>query len=620
MTKKQRRLLKRIIISAVLLAAIFMLDTLLLSRLSIFVSLLAYLIPYIIIGYDILRKSVLNIINGNVFDENLLMSIATLGALLIGFLPNSEAQFVEAVFVMLFYQVGELFQSIAVEKSRRSISELMKLYPDTALVWREGRYVEVEPDEICVGEQILVNPGDKIALDGKVISGNSTLNTVALTGEAVPRVVTVGDVVLSGCINMSGVLTILVTKPFCESTVSKILALVEESTEKKAKAENFLTKFARWYTPMVVIAALALAIITPVFAGNFLKWLSRALTFLIVSCPCALVVSVPLSFFSGIGRASKSGILIKGSNYIEALAKVETAVFDKTGTLTKGEFTITEISPAENFSAERLIKLAAAAERHSNHPIALSLKEICAWADSLSVCDVTEIAGCGISATVDGVQVKVGNSKIIGAKVEQNETGSAVYVAVDGQYAGKIVLSDSVKPEAFTLIGKLKSCGVKRTVMLTGDKHHTAKAVADLLGIDEFDCELLPADKVARVETLMSNLAKGGTLCFVGDGINDAPVLSRADIGITMGALGSDAAIEAGDIVIMNDDPSKLVSAIKISKKTMRIVKQNIWFALMIKLFTLLLCAVGVTSMGLAVFADVGVLILAILNATRAYI
>lgn len=620
MTKRQSKLLKRIIISAALLAAVFAVDTLWLNRISTFASLTAYLIPYIIIGYDILRKSVLNIINGNVFDENLLMTVATLGALSIGFLPSSEAQFVEAVFVMLFYQVGELFQSIAVEKSRRSISELMKLCPDTALVWRNGKYVEVEPDEICVGELILVNPGDKIALDGKVISGKSTLNTAALTGEALPREVTVGDAVLSGCINMSGVLTIEVAKPFEESTVSKILALVEDATEKKAKTENFLTKFARWYTPLVVIAATVLAIITPLFVGDFLKWLSRALTFLIVSCPCALVVSVPLSFFSGIGRASKTGILIKGSNYIEALAKIETAVFDKTGTLTKGEFTITDIVPEKNFSAERLLELAATAERHSNHPIALSLKGMCATSDSLEVCDVTEIAGCGVSASVDGLRVKVGNSNILGSEVEQSESGVTVYVTVNEQYAGKIVLSDTLKPESLRLVEHLKLCGVKRTVMLTGDRLRSAKAVADALGIGEFECELLPADKVERVESLMSQLSKKGTLCFVGDGINDAPVLTRADIGVTMGALGSDAAIEAGDIVIMNDDPLKLVDAIKLSRKTMSIVKENIWFALSIKLITLLLCAFGITAMWMAVFADVGVLILAILNATRAYI
>lgn len=613
MSKKQKRILARIIVSALLLAAVYFLPAEGSLRLALF------LLPYGLIGWDVLWRAVRNIARGQVFDENFLMALATVGAFCIGEYP-------EAVFVMLFYQVGELFQSYAVGRSRQSIAALMDIRPDYANVEREGRLLQVDPEEVAVGDYIVVKPGEKIPLDGVVTEGSSAVNTAALTGESLPRDVSPGDAVASGCINQSGLLRIKTTKLFGESTVAKILDLVENSSSKKARAENFITKFARYYTPAVVIAALLLALLPPLILGGgwpvWSAWLNRALIFLVISCPCALVISIPLGFFGGIGGASKAGILVKGSNYLEALARTEILVFDKTGTLTKGTFQVTAVHP-EEISEERLLELAALAESYSDHPISLSLKaayqkEI----DAGRVKNAEELAGRGVRATVDGLTVCAGNSRLMkeaGADwYDCHLTGTVVHVAVEGRYAGHIVISDVVKPDAAEAVADLKRQGIRRTVMLTGDTPVVGEQVGRELGLDEVHAGLLPADKVDWVEALLKQKSPRGKLAFVGDGINDAPVLSRADIGIAMGGLGSDAAIEAADVVLMDDKPSKLSTAIEISKKTLRIVKQNIVFALGIKALVLLLGALGMANMWEAVFADVGVSVIAILNATRA--
>ncbi len=613
MNKKQKRTLARILCSAVLLAAVYFLPVEGLLRLFLF------LVPYAVIGWDVLWRALRNIARGQVFDENFLMALATVGAFCIGEYP-------EAVFVMLFYQVGELFQSYAVGRSRQSIAALMNIRPDYANVERDGQLVQVDPEEVAVGDCIVVKPGEKIPLDGVVTDGSSTVNTAALTGESLPRDVGPGDAVISGCINQSGLLRIKASKVFGESTVAKILDLVENSSSKKAKAENFITKFARYYTPAVVIAALLLAVLPPLFLGGgwpaWSAWINRALIFLVISCPCALVISIPLGFFGGIGGASKAGILVKGSNYLEALARTEILVFDKTGTLTKGAFQVTAVHPGE-LAEERLLELAALAESYSDHPISLSLKaayhqEI----DASRVKEAEELAGRGVRAVVDGLTVCAGNGRLmdeIGADWHDcHLTGTVVHVAVDGVYAGHIVISDVVKPDAAEAVAALKRQGIRRTVMLTGDSPAVGEQVGRELGLDEVHAGLLPAGKVERVEALLKEKSSRGNLAFVGDGINDAPVLSRADIGIAMGGLGSDAAIEAADVVLMDDKPSKISTAIEISKKTLRIVKQNIVFALAIKALVLLLGALGMADMWEAVFADVGVSVLAILNATRA--
>ena len=620
MTKKQKRTLYRIIAAAVTLVAALIAEKLWLYKLPLWVSLLVYLVPYLIIGHDVLLKSVRGLSKGQLFDENFLMAIATVGAMAIGFVPGGEAQFNEAVFVMLFYQVGELFQSIAVGKSRRSISELMDIRPDTANLETPDGVKEVDPEGVAVGDIIVVRPGEKVPLDGEIIEGHSSLDTVALTGESVPRGVGVGDRVISGCVNLSGLLRAKVDRPFGESTVSKILDLVENSSENKSKSENFITRFARWYTPSVVIAAVLLAIIPPLAGlGSFSQWILRALTFLIVSCPCALVISVPLSFFGGIGGASRLGILVKGSNYLEALSKAEIAVFDKTGTLTKGVFRVTQVHPV-GMGEDELLSLAAAAESFSSHPVAVSLRAA-AKADGSVVSDVEELAGKGVRAKVGERTVCAGNEQLmqlIGVSAGKTDAvGTIVHVAVDGKYAGFIVISDELRAGAEKLADTLRSVGIKRAVMLTGDRESAAADVAKRLNITEHHSELLPADKVDWVEKLLKERSEKGRLIFVGDGINDAPVLSRADIGIAMGALGSDAAIEAADVVLMDDDPLKIADAVGISRKTMRIVRENIVFALAVKAAVLILSAVGLTGMYLAVFADVGVAVIAILNAMR---
>ena len=628
MTRKQRKNLYRIIAAAVLLVAATLADVFLLpsgGKWEI-LKLAIYLVPYFVIGYDILWRSAVNISHGQVFDENFLMVVATLGALCIGFFPDTEEQYREAVFVMLFYQVGELFQSVAVGKSRKSISSLMDIRPDCAYIERDGELVPVDPETVAVGDIITVRPGEKIPLDGIVTEGTSDLNTVALTGEADPRAVAAGDAVISGCVNMSGVIKVKVTHTFGESTVSKILELVENSSENKSKSEQFITKFARIYTPAVVIAAVLLAVLPPLvipgsFIANFPTWLIRALTFLVISCPCALVISVPLSFFGGIGGASKKGILIKGSNYLETLSKVKTAVFDKTGTLTKGTFSVTEIHP-ENITEEQLLHLAAHAEAFSNHPIAVSLRNAYGKPVNMdAVADVSEITGRGVKAKVDGKTVYAGNAALMQetglTPAACPAPGTVIHVSYDGKYAGYLLISDTPKETSKAAIAALKECGVERIVMLTGDRKETAEAISKELSIDEYHAGLLPADKVDMVEKLLSENRTDGKLAFVGDGINDAPVLMRADVGIAMGALGSDAAIEAADIVLMDDDPAKIAEAMKISRFTLRIVRQNIVFALAVKAAVLLLGALGLAPMWLAVFADVGVAFLAILNAMR---
>ena len=620
-----RQKLIQIIAAAVLLIAA-VLVTKAFPDLAMWQKLLIFLVPYAAAGFDVLKEAAEHISEGEVFDEDFLMCIATIGALLIGFVPGGEEEFAEAVFVMLFFQVGELFEGIAEGNSERAISQLLDIRPDTANVERDGEVLAVSPEEVSVGETVVIKPGEKVPMDGVVLEGTSSLDTVALTGESVPRDVTAGDPILSGCVNQSGVLRVRVEKEFGESTAAKILDLVQHAGSKKSKSEKFISRFAKIYTPIVVFAAIALAFLPPMltgnFVGNFATWLLRALTFLIVSCPCALVVSVPLAFFGGIGAASKAGILIKGSSYMDALAKADTVVFDKTGTLTKGVFEVTTLHP-EEMDERELLHLAAHVERYSTHPIAVSLRT--AFGDEDDGCKVEraeEIAGHGIRAVVNGRTVCVGNSKMmdaVGAKWKScEEAGTIIHVAVDGVYAGHIHISDVEKPDARKAISDLKALGVGRTVMLTGDRKEVAERVAADLGLDEFHAELLPADKVSRVEELLQNKKENSSLVFVGDGINDAPVLARADIGIAMGAMGSDAAIEAADVVLMDDQPSKIAKAVKISHSTLAIAKQNIVFAIAVKVAILLLAAFGLAPMWLAVFGDTGVLILCVLNSMRA--
>lgn len=580
------------------------------------IELIIFLLSYYIIGRDIVKRAVKNILSGQVFDENFLMTIATIGAFFVGEYP-------EGVAVMLFYQVGELFESYAVDKSRKSITDLMDIYPEYANVKRDGKIIQIDPDEADIGDIIVVKPGEKVPLDCKVISGFTTLDTKALTGESLPREVEVGDILISGCININGVVEAEVIKEFGDSTVTKILELVENASSKKAEAENFITKFARYYTPIVVMCAAALAIIPPLFVGEWSVWIYRALSFLVISCPCALVISIPLSFFGGLGGASKCGVLIKGSNYLEALAKTEIVVFDKTGTLTKGTFRVKEIKNNANYSENEIIKFAAYAESYSNHPISTALKSAYGQnIDNTLIKDVEEIAGHGVKATIDGMIVYAGNAKLmnrINVKFEDIKVaGTVVHIAVNDRYEGCIIISDTVKEDSKAAIDGLRAFNIKHLVMLTGDSKLAGETVANELGIDEVYTELLPGDKVDKVEELFRQKSVSGKLVFVGDGINDAPVLARADIGIAMGGLGSDAAIEAADIVILTDEPSKIAKAVQISKKTLGIVKQNIVFAIGIKVLVLILAAFGIATMWAAVFADVGVAALAILNAMRA--
>ncbi len=615
MTKKQKKQLNRILAAA----ALYILASLLgrFTALPALAILAVYLLCYAVIGWDIIWKAISNIMNGQVFDENFLMTVATIGALFLG-------EYAEGVAVMLFYQVGELFQSYAVSKSRRSISSLMDIRPDYANVLREGEVQEVDPDEVAIGEIIVVKAGERVPLDGVVTEGSSALDTSALTGESLPREVAVGDSVISGCINQTGTLRVEVTKQYAESTVSKILDLVENASNKKSRSEAFITRFARYYTPGVVYAAIALAVLPPILLQQpFSIWVFRALTFLVISCPCALVISVPLSFFGGIGGASKCGVLIKGSNYLEALANTETVVFDKTGTLTKGSFIVSQLYPAEGISAEALLEIAAYAENESNHPISRSIRaaypgEI----DGSRLQNVQEIAGHGVQVTLNGKQVLAGNAKLMAREnipfQPVDEPGTVIYIAEDGRFLGALLIEDEVKPDAAAAIRDLKASGVKKTVMLTGDANAVGQKVAGQLGLDAAYTELLPGDKVEHMERLLAETSETGKLAFVGDGINDAPVLARADIGIAMGGLGSDAAIEAADIVIMTDEPSKIAVAMRISRKTLGIVKQNIVFALGVKFLVLFLGAIGMANMWAAVFADVGVSVIAILNAIRA--
>ncbi len=625
MSKKQKKTLYRILLSALLLIVAALFDRLLIKDFSVWLTLCVYLVPYILIGYDVLAKAGRNLQNGQVFDENFLMALATVGALALGFFPNSEPQYAEAVFVMLFYQTGELFQSIAVGKSRKSIAKLMSICPDVAYIKQGGDLTAVDPDKVSVGEIITVRPGDRVPLDGVVTSGNSSLDTAALTGESVPRDITIGDEIFSGCVNLNGALTVKVTKPFKESTVSRILELVENSSANKSRSESFITKFARIYTPLVVLAAVILAFVPPYFTGGSYfaalpSWLVRALSFLVISCPCALVISVPLSFFGGIGGASKKGILIKGSNCLESLAEVDTVAFDKTGTLTKGTFTVTEVHSKALPEAE-LLQLAALTESYSTHPIASALRKAAGALPECEITNVTETAGHGVSATVNGKSIAVGNEKMMLSvgltPAEFNGIGTVVHVSVDGKYEGFIVISDKIKQTSAEALSLLKSVGISKTVMLTGDREKTAGKIAEALQIDAYLAELLPQDKVTAVEKLKHNLPVKRRLAFVGDGINDAPVLVAADIGIAMGALGSDAAIEAADIVLMDDSLEKIAVAVKIARKTLTIVRQNIAFALGIKGLVLLLSIFGLAPMWLAVFADVGVAVIAILNAMR---
>ena len=615
MTKKQKKMRSRI------LAALAMVVLIQLLPVSGPLRMLLYLAPYFTVGYDILLKALKGIKNRQVFDENFLMAVATVGAILLG-------DFAEGCAVMLFYQIGELFQSYAVGKSRQSISALMDIRPDYANLEKDGTLEQVDPEEVAVGSVIVIRPGERVPIDGTVIEGSSTLNTSALTGESLPREVAAGDEVISGCVNMSGLLRVRTAKEFGESTVAKILDLVENSSMKKAKAENFITKFARYYTPAVCYSALALALVPPLAslamgsAPNWSDWVFRALTFLVISCPCALVISIPLSFFGGIGGASRMGILIKGSNYMEVLANTRYVVFDKTGTLTQGVFQVAEVHPL-GMSEEALLELAALAESYSSHPISQSLKAACkAPLDAGRVSGVEEIGGHGVTALVDGRQVAAGNARLmerLGVIYEQDTApGTVVHLAVEGVYAGYVLISDKIKPGAAEAIRSLKRSGVKKTVMLTGDSRAVAEKVAAELGIDEVHSELLPGDKVERVEALLGRRAPREALAFVGDGINDAPVLSRADIGIAMGALGSDAAIEAADVVLMDDDPAKIALAIRLSRRTLRIVYQNIVFALAVKAVCLVLGALSLANMWVAIFADVGVMVIAVLNATRA--
>ena len=589
-------------------------------NLSTWQLLLVYLVPYLLIGHDTLKEAAEGLVHGEAFNEHFLMAIATIGALLIGFLPGAETEFPEAVFVMLFFQVGELFEGYAEGKSRESIAHLMDIRPDVVNVERQGQVTVVSPDQVAVGETIVVKPGEKVALDGFVLEGTSALNTLALTGESVPRDIAVGDEVISGCVNLSGVIKVRTTKSFGESTVSKIINLVENATEHKSKSETFISKFARVYTPIVVVAALIIAIVPPLLGGSFPTWFYRALMFLVVSCPCALVLSVPLTFFGGIGGASRKGILIKGANYIDVLAKINTVVFDKTGTLTHGQFAVTAVHP-EDFDEHQLLHLAAHVEHFSTHPIGAALRDAFPdeSSDGCKVSDVEEIAGHGIRAKVGDRVVCVGNAKMmdaIGARWHDcTHVGTIIHVAVDGEYAGHIVINDRIKDDSPEAIARLKALGVTRTVMLTGDRKEVAADVASKLELTEYHAELLPGDKVGRVEQLMT---PDSTLAFVGDGINDAPVLARADVGIAMGGLGSDAAIEAADVVLMDDQPSKIALAIRIARRTLAIAKQNVWFAIGVKVAVLLLATVGLATLWMAVFADVGVTVLAVLNAMRA--
>ena len=618
--------LLRIVLSAILLAVAWAICRQ--ADLALWQQLLLYAVPYLVAGYDVLGEAVEGVLDRDPFDEDFLMAIATLGALFIGFLPGAESQFPEAVFVMLFFQVGELFEDYAEDKSRKSISQMMDLRPDFANVERNGVLVKVSPESVKPGEIIVVKPGEKLPVDGVIAEGASSFNTVALTGESVPRDVVEGDNVISGCINISGVLRIKATKSFGESTAAKIIDLVENASGNKSHSETFITRFAHVYTPIVVFAAIALAFIPPMFAASYVEalpvWLYRALTFLVVSCPCALVISIPLTFFAGIGGASRCGILIKGGNYMDTLAKIKTVVFDKTGTLTRGVFAVNAVHP-DMLDEKALLHLAAHVERYSTHPIAAALRQAYpADNDGCTVTDVKEIAGQGVCACINGKTVCVGNEIMmnsVGAKMHTchkcaNVVGTIIHVAIDGKYAGHIVISDEVKPDSAQAIAQLKKLGVAKAVMLTGDKQEVAAFVAKELNLDEFHAQLLPADKVARVEQLLKTA--NGNLAFVGDGINDAPVLARADVGIAMGALGSDAAIEAADVVLMDDKPSKIAKAITTARHTIAIARQNAWFAITIKVAVLLLAGLGLASMAWAVFADVGVMVLAVLNAMRA--
>ena len=613
----------RIILGAVLLAVAALVEHTV--QLPVWQMLIIYLVPYLVVGYDVVGEAFEGICHGEVFDEDFLMFVATVGAMCIGFLPGAEPQFAEAVFVMLFFQVGELFEHYAEHRSRRSIRALMDIRPDTANVLRDGKIQTVSPDTIAVGETIIVKPGERVALDGEIVDGTSALNTVALTGESMPRDVRKGDQVVSGCVNMSGVLTVKVQKSFAESTASKIISMVENAQEKKSKSEAFITRFARVYTPIVVIVALVLAFVPPMFCASYVEalttWLYRALTFLVVSCPCALVISIPLSFFGGIGGASRHGILIKGASYIDALAELNTVVFDKTGTLTHGEFSVEAIHP-DKVSPEHLLHLAAHVERYSTHPIAVSLKQAFGnEADGCKVEDVEEIAGHGVRAVVNGHTVCVGNERMmdsVGAEWHKcHVVGTTVHVSIDGEYAGHIVVADRIKEDAADAIAGLHAMGISNTVMLTGDRKEVGEDVARRVGIDDCHTQLLPADKLGILEQLLDKKKKNRTLAFVGDGINDAPALARADVGVAMGALGSDAAIEAADVVLMDDKPSKMVTAIRIARRTLGIARQNVWFAIGVKVLVLLLAAVGLATMWMAVFADVGVMVLAVLNAMR---
>ena len=631
MNKKLRRWRKRIVIALVLFAMIFALTELLpLSnwlggeRNAVYAEFALYLIPYAIAGYDVLLKAARNIKNGQVFDENFLMAVATIGAFSLVFFPDSGPHMAEGAAVMLFYQVGELFQQYAVGKSRKSIAAMMDIAPDFANVRNtNGDLEQVDPDSVAVGSEIVVKPGERVPIDGVVVKGSSQLDTAALTGESVPRAIEAGSEVVSGCVNLTGLLVIKTTKPFGESTVSRILELVENAAEKKAHTENFITRFARYYTPAVCGVALVLALLPPLLGfGALSDWVFRGLTFLVVSCPCALVISVPLSFFGGIGGASKLGILIKGSNYLESLASVDTVVFDKTGTLTSGTFGVVAVHPAEDVKSDHLLELAAHAEAYSDHPIAMSVKQAYgARIDETRVSNASEVSGRGVQAKIDGASVSVGNDKLMASlDIDAHNcelVGTMLHVAENGKYLGHIVIADMVKDDAAKTIADLHATGVTKTVMLTGDAEEVARSVASKLGLDEFHAKLLPQDKVAEVERLLDEESKKGRLAFVGDGINDAPVLTRADIGIAMGVMGSDAAIEAADIVLMDDKPSNIAKAIRLSRKTMGIVWQNIVFALGVKLAVLVLAAVGIANMWMAVFADVGVAILAILNAMR---
>lgn len=613
----------RIIVGAVLLAVAALVEHMV--QLPVWQMLIIYLVPYLVVGYDVVGEAFEGICHGEVFDEDFLMFVATVGAMCIGFLPGAEPQFAEAVFVMLFFQVGELFEHYAEHRSRRSIRALMDIRPDTANVLRDDKIQTVSPDTIAVGETIIVKPGERVALDGEIVDGTSALNTVALTGESMPRDVHEGDQVVSGCVNISGVLTVKVQKSFGESTASKIISMVENASEKKSKSEAFITRFARVYTPIVVIVALVLAFVPPMFCGGYVEalttWLYRALTFLVVSCPCALVISIPLSFFGGIGGASRHGILIKGASYIDALSELDTVVFDKTGTLTHGEFCVEAIHP-DKISPEELLHLAAHVERYSTHPIAVSLKQAFGnEADGCKVEDVEEIAGHGVRAIVNGHTVCVGNERMmdsVGAEWHKcHVVGTTVHVSIDGEYAGHIVVADRIKEDAADAIAGLHAMGISSTVMLTGDRKEVGEDVAHRVGIDDCHTQLLPADKLGILEQLLDKKKKNTTLAFVGDGINDAPALARADVGVAMGALGSDAAIEAADVVLMDDKPSKIVTAIRIARRTLGIARQNVWFAIGVKVLVLLLAAVGLATMWMAVFADVGVMVLAVLNAMR---